>query len=65
MTIVHEIRTLDSMNSSELWLTRKTPSCELRALKAMHNLRLSMTRNTPICEFKALDSMNISGLWLA
>ena len=62
MTLVHEIRTLNSMNSSGLWLTRKSPSCELRALNAMHNLRLSMTRKTRSREFRALDAMTISGL---
>ena len=64
MTLVHEIRFLNSMNNLGLWLTRKSSSCELRALDAMHNLRLSMTRKTPSHEFKALDAMNISGLWL-
>ena len=61
MTQVNEIRPLDSMNSSGLWLTRKTLSCELRALDFMHNLRLSMIRKTQSLEFKDLDAMNISG----
>ena len=64
MTLVHEIKPLDSLNSLRLWLIRKTPSCELRALDAMHSLRLSVTRKTQSHEFKDLDAMNISGLWL-
>ena len=64
MTQVHEIRPLDSMNKSGLWLTRKTSSYDLRTLNAMHNLRLSMKRKNPSHKFKDLDAMNISGLWL-
>ena len=62
MTLVHEIKTLNSINNSGLWLTRKSPSCELRALNAMHNSRLSMIRKTRSHEFRALDAMNILGL---
>ena len=43
MNLGHELGPLDFMNSSGLWLTRKTLSHELKALNAMHNLRLLMT----------------------
>ena len=52
MTLVHEIRPLDYMNSSGSWLTRKTPGYELKALDAMHSLRLSMIRKTSSHEFR-------------
>ena len=39
----HELRTLDSMNYSGLWITRMNLSHEVRALDAMNNSRLVLT----------------------
>ena len=38
MTLGHELRSLDGMNSSRVWLTSKNTGRELRALDVMSNL---------------------------
>ena len=40
MTLCHELKALDAMNSSELWMTCSTLGHDLRALDAMNNLEL-------------------------
>ena len=40
MTQAHELRALDTMNNSRLWLTIMTLGCELSDLDAMNNSRL-------------------------
>ena len=55
MTLSHELRALDAMNSSTLGLTRKTSD-------AMKNSNLWMTSATLGLELKALDAMNNSNL---
>ena len=40
MTKGCELRALDVMNNSRLWMTGTTPGHELRALDAMNNSRL-------------------------
>ena len=42
MILGRELKTLNAMNSSRLWMTRTTPGCELRALEAMNNSGLWM-----------------------
>ena len=39
----YELKALNAMNYSRLWLTRMTLGHELRALNAMNNSRLRMT----------------------
>ena len=43
MTLAHELKALDSMNSSRLIMTWKTLGRELKALDAIHRLGLAMT----------------------
>ena len=43
MTSGYKLRALDTMYSSRLLMTPKTPGLELRVLDAMNNLRLWMT----------------------
>ena len=43
MTHGHEVRALDAMNKSRLWMNGMTLGCELSTLDAMNNLRLWMT----------------------
>ena len=59
-----ELRPLDSMTSSGLWMTWMILGHETMALKAMNCLGLWMTSMTLGHELKALDAMNKSGLWL-
>ena len=59
----YELKALNAMNYSRLWLTRMTLGHELRALNAMNNSRLRMTWMSPSFEPKALNTMNNSG-WL-
>ena len=40
MTQGHELRALDVMNNSSMWMTGTTPTHELMALDAMKNSRL-------------------------
>ena len=40
MTLCHELKALDAMNSSELWMTCSTLGHDLRALDAMNNSEL-------------------------
>ena len=40
MTEGHELKALDAMNNSSLWMTRATPSDELKALDAINILKL-------------------------
>ena len=37
MNLARELRSLDTMNNSRLWLTGMTPSHELKALDAMNS----------------------------
>ena len=37
-----ELKALDAMNNSSLWMTRVTPSDELKALDAINNSELWM-----------------------
>ena len=43
MTLSRELRALDVMNNSGLWLTLTTPGIEMKDLNVMNNLGLSMT----------------------
>ena len=48
MTLDNELKALDAMNSSELWMTCSTLGHDLRALDAMNSLELliiCMTRD--------------------
>ena len=36
----HELKTLDAMNSLELWMTCFTMGCDLRALDAMNSSKM-------------------------
>ena len=43
MTLGRELRALDAMNNSGLWITWATMGRELRALDAMNNVGLWLT----------------------
>ena len=43
MTLGRELRALDAMNNSGLWLTLTTLGIEMKDLNVMNNLGLSMT----------------------
>ena len=43
MIMGHELRSLDAMNYSKLWITWATLGCELKALTSMNSSRLWLT----------------------
>ena len=63
-TLSCEVKALNAMNNSKLWLTWMTLGHELRALDAINSSGLLMTWGTLGHELKALDGMNSFGLWL-
>ena len=64
VTLVHELKALDAINSFRLWLTWMCLCCELKALGSMNNFGLWLIWMTLSLQVKALDVMNNSGLWL-
>ena len=54
MTLGHELKALDSMNSSELWMTSSTLGHDLKALDAKNNSKLLI-----ICTIEDLLSLDL------
>ena len=59
-----ELRPLDAMNNSELWIIWTIPYREPKALNVMNTLGLLMTLTNQGRELKALESMICSGFWM-
>ena len=57
-----QLRALDAINNSRLWMTSATLSCKIKALDFMNSFGLWMTLATLGRDIRALDAMKKSKL---